>query len=97
MELRLRHYSHRLEVVAASPEPAVRRHLLVAMLIPHPQGDPPMRGRSFTMLLLVALSACGKAPGNVTLDRWTHGDAEPGQWLGLGRTYKPTVFRRSHS
>ena len=51
-----------------------------------------MRGRSFTMLLLVALSACGKAPGNVTLDRWTHGDAEPGQWLGLGRTYKADRF-----
>src|SRR5512139_2939508 len=30
--------------------------------------------------------------GNVTPDRWRQADAEPGQWMGLGRTYKGERF-----
>ena len=42
---------------------------------------------------LLLLAGCGRgAPGNVTLDRWRNADAEPGQWLGLGRTWHADRF-----
>lgn len=45
------------------------------------------------ILLLVLVAGCAApVPGNVTLERWKHADQEPGQWLGLGRTYRADRF-----
>ncbi len=50
--------------------------------------------RRHAVLVVALLAGCGSpsVPGNVTLDRWRSGDAEPGQWLGLGRTYRADRF-----
>ena len=45
------------------------------------------------LAVLLLLAGCGRGePGNVTLDRWRNADAEPGQWLGLGRTWHADRF-----
>ncbi len=50
-----------------------------------------LRLRSVVLVLL--LVACqAPAPGSVDLSRWRQADAEPGQWLALGRTWKGDRF-----
>jgi len=50
--------------------------------------------RRYALLLVTTLAAgCqSKVNGDITLERWRNGDAEPGQWLGLGRTYRADRF-----
>jgi quinohemoprotein ethanol dehydrogenase len=46
-----------------------------------------------SVVLVSLLAACqAPAPGNVDLARWRQADAEPGQWLALGRTWKGDRF-----
>ncbi len=53
-----------------------------------------MSARFSPLLCAALLAACSSAPdpGHVTFDRWSGADAEPGQWLGLGRTYHADRF-----
>jgi quinohemoprotein ethanol dehydrogenase len=53
-----------------------------------------MSARYWSFLCATILAGCGvpPTPGQVTLDRWRNADAEPHQWLGLGRTYHADRF-----
>ena len=47
-----------------------------------------------TFIAFLAITGCDRGPasGRVTLDRWKQADAEPGQWIGLGRGWQADRF-----
>ena len=51
-----------------------------------------MLQRPLAFALLILAGCASPKPGNIDLQRWRNADREPGQWLGLGRTYKADRF-----